>query len=364
MPRQNPNLLPSAVNLLAAAGAIRAAVSAGDFESLKAALTAAADGFEQGSAALAVMEQRLRDLSEPNVDLTGRSAPMTVSGDRIRGGVPIQGVLPNLVGQSLDLTFTNQVAHVTSFDHGTGGYLELDLDGLGVTINAHGGTITLTGTISLSVPLTVPMGGTGTATGSITGTGDLTFTAGGSNKTVALVSSGTGRVVAKPGTDSTTAIQLQNAAGTRVMDVDTSNGWVGIGMTPTSLFQVYNPGAASSSGSLVARFRGLAAAATVGSGPRNQFTEDTNTVIGEYGTYIDDATNYGLIFRTYSSGMRDSVKINGNGYVGIGLTVPTSPLQVVGVPIYANNAAAVTGGLTAGALYRTGADPDPVCIVH
>lgn len=53
-----------------------------------------------------------------------------------------------------------------------------------------------------------------------------------------------------------------------------------------------------------------------------------------------------------------------DGYIGIGTTNPTSPLQVVGIPIYANNAAAVAGGLTAGALYRTGGDPDPVCVVH
>lgn len=33
-------------------------------------------------------------------------------------------------------------------------------------------------------------------------------------------------------------------------------------------------------------------------------------------------------------------------------------------PIYANNAAALAGGLVAGDLYRTNADPDPVCIVH
>ena len=39
-------------------------------------------------------------------------------------------------------------------------------------------------------------------------------------------------------------------------------------------------------------------------------------------------------------------------------------LHVVGIPIYATNAAAITGGLTAGAFYRTGADPDPVCVVH
>lgn len=48
----------------------------------------------------------------------------------------------------------------------------------------------------------------------------------------------------------------------------------------------------------------------------------------------------------------------------VGSVVPTSPIQVPGLPVYANNAAAVAGGLTAGAFYRTGADPDPVCVVH
>jgi hypothetical protein len=33
-------------------------------------------------------------------------------------------------------------------------------------------------------------------------------------------------------------------------------------------------------------------------------------------------------------------------------------------PVYVNNAAAVAGGLTVGKKYRTGADPDPVCVVH
>jgi hypothetical protein len=41
--------------------------------------------------------------------------------------------------------------------------------------------------------------------------------------------------------------------------------------------------------------------------------------------------------------------------VGIGTTAPTSKLQVVGLPTYADNAAALAGGLTAGAMYiRTG----------
>jgi len=34
------------------------------------------------------------------------------------------------------------------------------------------------------------------------------------------------------------------------------------------------------------------------------------------------------------------------------------------LPVYASNTAAIAGGLSAGDFYRTGADPDPVCVVH
>jgi hypothetical protein len=58
------------------------------------------------------------------------------------------------------------------------------------------------------------------------------------------------------------------------------------------------------------------------------------------------------------------IMINTSGKVGIGTSSPTSKLQVVGLSVFANNAAAVAGGLTAGAFYRTGGDPDVVCVVH
>lgn len=39
-------------------------------------------------------------------------------------------------------------------------------------------------------------------------------------------------------------------------------------------------------------------------------------------------------------------------------------ILVAGVPAYADNAAAIAGGLAAGNIYRTNGDPDILCIVH
>ena len=45
-------------------------------------------------------------------------------------------------------------------------------------------------------------------------------------------------------------------------------------------------------------------------------------------------------------------------------TAVANALTVLTLPVYANNAAAITGGLAVGSLYRNGSDPDLVCVVH
>ena len=73
----------------------------------------------------------------------------------------------------------------------------------------------------------------------------------------------------------------------------------------------------------------------------------------------------GLHFKYNATGLGGFlVSITSGGNVGVGTTTPGSKLAVVGLPVYADNAAAITGGLLVGDFYRTGADPDPVCVVH
>jgi hypothetical protein len=59
---------------------------------------------------------------------------------------------------------------------------------------------------------------------------------------------------------------------------------------------------------------------------------------------------------------RLNVKLN--ELFGLYRRVVNELIQNPNLPVYANNAAAVAGGLVAGDFYRTGGDPDTVCVVH
>lgn len=117
---------------------------------------------------------------------------------------------------------------------------------------------------------------------------------------------------------------------------------------------------------------------TVAGGWRSSFYSDNGygTELAFYTSNLKKAKiydNYG--YTVHSSAYRWSVNdfntgnskmwvdILNNGNVGIGENyfVPTSKLQVVGLAEYADNAAAITAGLTVGAFYRTG---DLLKVVH
>lgn len=76
-------------------------------------------------------------------------------------------------------------------------------------------------------------------------------------------------------------------------------------------------------------------------------------------------------------GVQNDFEVGGNIYSndlkertsGTGITLGnntkvTGRIDVTGLAVHADNAAAVGGGLPVGAFYRTGGDPDLVCVVH
>jgi hypothetical protein len=85
---------------------------------------------------------------------------------------------------------------------------------------------------------------------------------------------------------------------------------------------------------------------------------------GTWATGATPAAGAGFYFATTPVGTvtrTERLRITGAGFIGIGTSTPTSVLSVVGLPAYADNASAITGGLTVGAFYRNG---DIVQVVH
>jgi hypothetical protein len=81
-------------------------------------------------------------------------------------------------------------------------------------------------------------------------------------------------------------------------------------------------------------------------------TGSNNTILGANVTGLAAATTDNIVLATGQGTVRAS--FNGTRW-----NMPLSQLS-----IYANNAAAVSGGLASGDLYRTGGDPDLICVVH
>ena len=85
--------------------------------------------------------------------------------------------------------------------------------------------------------------------------------------------------------------------------------------------------------------------------PGQEFTLDDSNA----GTSRGIRNNGNVIEFRNAAGTQNAQRLKDNG----GLN-----LLLGGVPIYANNAAALGGGLAAGDLYRSGSDPDIISIVH
>lgn len=151
------------------------------------------------------------------------------------------------------------------------------------------------------------------------------------------------------------------------MIIKAGSGNVGIGnYNPIAKFQVGNATSTFPDISTTAVMSGVTSypltlvntdAFTTGDQNRLSFTFASGmSSLAYIGAIVENAgaVQAGISFGTYSGGsLNEKVRINVAGNVGIGTSTPTSKLQVVGLPVYADNAAATAGGLTVGAFYRT-----------
>ena len=82
--------------------------------------------------------------------------------------------------------------------------------------------------------------------------------------------------------------------------------------------------------------------------------------------FIDGAGSFAIwdasgILRIEASNTRSQIKSPDGTNA---LSVDNTSISMSGLPVFANNAAALAGGLSIGHLYRTNGDPDLLCIVH
>ena len=77
----------------------------------------------------------------------------------------------------------------------------------------------------------------------------------------------------------------------------------------------------------------------------------TNKNAGLY--YVSGATSADTFMSFAADDTNYQFNFLANGCAGFGTTTPTSKLQVVGLPTYADNTTAIAGGLTVGAFYHT-----------
>lgn len=204
-----------------------------------------------------------------------------------------------------------------------------------LVLNPSGGNVGI-GTASPSAPLNVKLGSNPDSTGQPGGTwASIIYNA--------TNSSGYNGLLVKNNWQSTTSTLLQagvDAVGGAFvpMFMVRGDGNVGIGTTtPQQKLAVTGVSGAQAGGGSNGIFQ-----ITTGTGANTDNMMQFGFVDGSYGWI--QSLKPGTAF--YSLALNP-----GGGNVGIGTVSPTSKLQVVGLPTYASDSAAGTGGLTSGAFY-------------
>lgn len=157
--------------------------------------------------------------------------------------------------------------------------------------------------------------------GSFAGDAGMTYDAANDRLTVAG-----GLVVPsmRPASNSATALQLQNASGTAVATVDTTNSRVGIGGTPTAgVLHVF--GRIATNGDL------LGIASSGFSGGFQMWKDSTPSAASNMGMSIPgQAATDDFIISMLSAGWQERMRVQKGGNVGIGTNAPNNKLDVAG----------------------------------
>jgi len=156
--------------------------------------------------------------------------------------------------------------------------------------------------------------------------------------------------------EGTRNIRLGSETNGEVARIDNTNGRLGIGTTAPDYALDVN---------------GDIRVGTSFSSQKNIYFGDSNFSIRTENNYtasnldnlrfaVADNADAGFRFTNVNDDELLYIKSD-NGNTGIGTVAPTAKLQVVGLAEHADNSAATTAGLTAGAFYRTG---DLLKVVH
>ena len=193
----------------------------------------------------------------------------------------------------------------------------------------------------------------------------------------------------KPSADSTTALQLQNASGTSVLNVDTTNGRVGIGTTGQSQRFVVKGSSFLYDGVASFGMHGLYDGVNPDYSPYIQVGED-NTWTGYFSANANfDGTHYNFLYPgNYQAATRiallpggiiafdvgigtsnpitwnRSVTILNSGYVGIGTDSPATRLDIDAGALTMAEMTAPTGAANKATLYTkdNGSGKTALCV--
>jgi len=176
---------------------------------------------------------------------------------------------------------------------------------------------------------------------------------------------GAGNIAIRPGANSTTAIQLQNAGGTSILNVDATNNNVGIGTTTPS-DKLHVNGNVKHNGSMVSQganyastwmqfdqdvygnslILGSGGLTALGAGESANLVK-ANTIPGTETLYLSSDGGISLITSLQSdwASRIDAMTILTNGNVGIGTTTPSAQLHTTGTVRFSGYPSGTNGAI-------------------